>query len=96
MTVSEARQKVLNAANAALQVFGDEAVVLDSETLIRPYGWVFFYDSKKFMDTGNLSYALAGNGPVVVLSRDGSVHRLGTAQDPDQEIAAFETRMKLR
>ena len=44
----------------------DPFVIVDSLTLEKPYGWVFFYNSRKFVETGLLQYRLAGNGPVIV------------------------------
>ena len=41
-------------------------VVVDSHTIEKSYGWVFFYNSRKFVETGLLQYRLAGNGPVIV------------------------------
>jgi hypothetical protein len=43
------------------------------------FGWVFFYTSKRYLETGNISYALAGNAPFVVRRDSGDVHDFGTA-----------------
>lgn len=40
--------------------------ILDEQTIERPYGWVFFYQSKKYLETGLISDALVGNGPILV------------------------------
>jgi immunity protein 35 of polymorphic toxin system len=75
---------------------GDDLVLLEKETLERPFGWVFFYNSKRFVDTHDDRYALIGNGPLIVDRLDGSVHLTGTAcpleffleryaQTPEQE-----------
>jgi hypothetical protein len=52
-------------------------VIVDSLTIERDFGWVFFYDSSKHLATGALSDALAGNAPVIVNKHDGSLHRDG-------------------
>ncbi|WP_245319893.1 YrhB domain-containing protein [Bradyrhizobium sp. LMTR 3] len=41
-------------------------------------GWLFFYDSKEFAETGNYSSRLAGNGPIFV-DRSGAVKALRSA-----------------
>jgi hypothetical protein len=33
-----------------------EAVIVSEDTLTRPYGWVFFYQSKKYLATQNALY----------------------------------------
>ena len=45
---------------------GGDVAIVDVDTIERGYGWVFFYNSKRFLSTENVSYALAGNGPLVV------------------------------
>jgi hypothetical protein len=44
-----------------------------------PFGWVFFYQSKEYQDTGNFSSMLAGNGPFIVDRKTGAIQVLGTA-----------------
>jgi hypothetical protein len=43
----------------------------DDITMEHPLGFVFFYNTVKFYETRDHRYALAGNGPLLVL-RDGS------------------------
>lgn len=87
MTHDDARQLAL----AKLRTYEspEELVLLDSQTVERPYGWVFFYNSRRFVETGNVLYALAGNGPLLVCD-DGSITVLGTAHPLDVELRTFE------
>ena len=39
-------------------------------------GWVFWYQSRKYVETGDFTYAVFGLGPVLVDKRDGSAHLL--------------------
>lgn len=50
-----------------------------TKTQEETFGWVFFYQSKDYMETGNLSSMLAGNAPFIVDQETGEVHILGTA-----------------
>jgi hypothetical protein len=43
---------------------GDVVVVAEVEHLRST--WVVYYNSKRYLDTGDVSFALAGNGPVLV------------------------------
>ena len=70
----------------------DHLVVLVDAAIKKPYGWVFFYQSRRYLDTGYFLHQLVGSGPVVVL-RDGTVHTLGSAREPEQEIRDFEVRL---
>ncbi len=95
MTDAEAKQKALDDLDPALAAFGTRAWIFDERTIRKPYGWIFLYQSEAYVRSGDPSDLLAGNGPVVVLERDGTVHRLGTAYPVEQEIEMFERRERL-
>lgn len=95
MDRSEAAHKVLVSLNASYGDPEDSLVLLHDETIEKSWGWVFFYQSKRYVDTGNPSAILAGNGPVVILRESGSIHHLGTAFSPEDEIAEFEREQGL-
>jgi hypothetical protein len=58
---------------------GDELVVLEDKAVERPVGWVFFFQSKRFLASGDFADRIAGNGPILVDKRDSSVHQFNTA-----------------
>jgi hypothetical protein len=75
--------------NQGYQLPGDELVVLTDSATPKPYGWVFFCQSRAFLATGDENLMLVGVGPLVV-RQDGTVHTLGSARPPEEEVAAFE------
>jgi len=78
---------------SALRVAGgNDLVLLEDKTIERSFGWVFFYDSRKFLDTHDRLHALLGNAPLIVDRRDGSVHLTGTARPIQFYIERYETQ----
>ena len=71
-------------------VAGDSLVILDECTLEKPWGWVFFYTSKQFHETGDSRFALAGNAPHIVERETGRLIQTGTALPLDEYIANYE------
>ena len=69
MNYDEALAKVQN-------YLGDDCVV--TRVLTRPYGWVFSYTARRYIETGNSRYGLIGNSPFFV-SKTGEIARLSTA-----------------
>jgi hypothetical protein len=59
-------------------------------TLTKPYGWIFFYNSRRYIETRDIFQSAVGGGPVVILADTGEVVSLGTARRPEEEIALFE------
>lgn len=55
---------------------GDDCVVTNIHT--RPYGWVFFYTSRQYVETGDENYGLIGNSPFFI-SKSGELAWLSTA-----------------
>lgn len=79
MTQQEALQKVR--AHIA-QVMSDddvEFVVLEEKTLATDFGWVFFYDTKEFAETGDELARAVGNAPLIVDAKSGHLESTGTA-----------------
>jgi hypothetical protein len=72
-----------------------ELCLLEEETLEMDFGWVFFYTSRLYRDSGDLKYAIAGNAPMIVDSRDGSLHVTGTAHPVGHYIEEHRRRKAL-
>jgi len=89
MTKDDAEQIAIRYIKAQAKQLGPELVILLDQTIERSFGWVFFYDSKRHHETGNVRDAIAGNAPIVV-TRDGKVHETGTALPLDAYLAKFE------
>lgn len=68
----------------------DQCVVLEEETIEKEWGWVFFYQSKKYIETGDIGEMLAGNAPYIVNKKNGQLHVTGTAEDIEYYISEFE------
>ena len=89
-----------DSARAAAEAFvadtgrriGVDLAILDDRTVEFDSGWVFFYDSRKYIESGSLSDALAGNAPLIVSRRDCSVHVTGTARPVEDYIREFEAK----
>jgi Immunity protein 35 len=73
---------------------GDEWVVLDEKTVEKSYGWIFFYNSRKFVETGQIIHRLAGNGPVIVNKFDESIEFYGSNPSVDIILEGYERKLK--
>ena len=94
LTRQEAEQLVyarINAedANAEQTV---ELAIIDNETIEKEYGWVFFYQTKEYLKTGNVLDAVVGNAPYIVNKFTGELIEAGTANPIEDYIAEYETR----
>jgi hypothetical protein len=71
-------------------------VVIDESTLERDWGWVFFYTSERYLKTGDISDAVAGNAPYIVNRHTGEVRVTGTAQPIEHYIDEYERELARR
>ena len=76
-------------AKAAIAVDGGVAISIP-QTIRKPYGWIFFYNSRRYLETGDALEALGGNGPIVVEREGGRLHVLPSHSDPAVVIMEFE------
>src|SRR5687767_13922093 len=68
----------------------DQAVVMPEHTIAKPYGWVFFYQSRTYVQTGDDAHFLLVNAPLIVDREDGRVHVTGTARPVEHYLSEFE------
>jgi hypothetical protein len=69
----------------------DEVVLNEEQTIARPYGWFFFYNTKQFLATRDMDDALFGNAPILV-DKCGHVHVTGTANPIEHYVAEFDAQ----
>jgi hypothetical protein len=85
--ISRDQAKALAAETVAAlgEASGDEFVLVCRQTIEVNEGWIFFYNSREFVETGDPISALAGNGPIFV-DRNGDVRRLPSGVPWDEAI----------
>jgi hypothetical protein len=84
-------QKALSVIRAYVAAATDGvAVVLEDETIDRPYGWVFFYQSREYVETGDARKVLFGNAPLIFNRASGEVRVTGTALPIEDHLRQYE------
>ena len=88
-------QEILERADAylsSLEIGTDLGLIIGHDhTIKKSYGQVFFYNSKKFIETNNFEYALAGNAPFLVENKTGRVVIFGTLKEIGSYIEEYES-----
>lgn len=92
LTISEARVIVEEAISEFMPV-DEEWVIVDDYTIEKPWGWVFFYNSREYATTGDPQYQLFGNAPYIVNKETSELSETGTAEDIEVYIARYETTL---
>jgi len=69
-------------------------IVLSEHTIEKEWGWVFFYQSKRYLETDNFSDRLAGNAPYIVNRQTGDCVVTGTAYPTEHYIEEYEAILK--
>lgn len=92
--------EIFSAADAEALVFNKmlagsrhDFVIMTERTQERDFGWVVFYTTRQFAESGNPSHLVPGVGPVAV-TRPGEVVPLATSLSPAAAIAVFETEWR--
>ena len=73
-----------------------DLIVLDERTLERSWGWVFFYNSRAYLETREIRYAIAGNAPLIVNRLTGEVKVTGTGRPIADYISEYERSLPQR
>jgi hypothetical protein len=73
---------------------GNKWVVIDEYTIEKKYGWIFSYNSQKFLETGDYSYSVVGNGPVIVNRKTGEVEEIAGGPFYKKNLEEYEEKLK--
>jgi hypothetical protein len=73
LDISEARKIAITFINKEFDLsdINDKVILLREETVETEKGWVFYYNSEKFVQTKDFSFMLMGNNPVFVSKNSG-------------------------
>lgn len=67
-----------------------DIVILDDMTIEKEWGWVFFYQSERYLNTKEFSDMLFGNAPYIVNRYSGELRITGTAHPIEYYIEEYE------
>ena len=67
-----------------------QGVILEKETLSRPYGFVFFWDGREYARTGRNGFI--GNTPILI-DHHGDLKVLGAMRPIEEQLAKYEATL---
>ena len=70
-----------------------DCVVIETETIEKSWGWVFFYQSKEFIESKDVRDMLAGNAPIIVNRNTKELVYTGTTNDIEHYIKEYENQI---
>ncbi len=70
-----------------------DCLVIPEKTIEKSWGWVFFYQSKAYVETGDFCDMLSGNSPIIVNRITGELSYTGTAYDVEHYINEYEATL---
>lgn len=78
------------AENIALSIIGADRALFRDEIIEKPYGWYFCYQSKTYIETGNISDMLIGSDGFLVVKENGKVVEFGSAYSLENNFEIYE------
>lgn len=85
---ADARERALATLESLSGEGRFDLALIESATRELECGFAFFYQSRAFVDRGDVASAIGGNGPLVVL-HSGRVECLGSHAPADEVLAEF-------
>ena len=71
-----------------------DVVILDEATQDHDWGWVFFYQSREYVETGAPTAMLAGNAPYIINKNTGEIVVTGTARPTVEYVQDYQKRLQ--
>ena len=74
---------------------GCDVDVVEEQTVVKAFGWIFYFSSSDFIRTRDPKYSLGGNGPIVVRRDTGEIFQHHPSQRLE-EIDRYHMRKGVR
>ncbi len=75
---------------------GQSWMIIEEDSMEINSAWIFFYNSREYIETKNIIFHLAGNGPIFVNKKTGEVDFYGSTPPLIDIIYSYEKRLKHR
>ncbi|UAY52787.1 YrhB domain-containing protein [Ferruginibacter albus] len=62
---------------------------LENETIAFEYGWIFFYQSESYINSGDFNFMAGGNAPILVDKYNSNVIETGTSRETKYYIEQY-------
>lgn len=86
-------ERKLNAFGRALPDYSEKnhcrLVILESYTEEHYFGWLFYWNSQQFAESGDPMHMLVGSGPLIIDREDGSLHETGSGRPTSWHVEEF-------
>lgn len=69
-----------------------DLVTLDEQSIETEQGWLIFWDSRLYLETGDVRFALAGNGPFIVDHAQGTVTEISSSVSLDEIMKIHKSK----
>ena len=71
------------------------AILMREATIAKAYGWIFFYQSSDFLETGHFLAIRGGNAPIIVDRNTNELRVTGTAKPWEEYVQEYEKSLPL-
>ncbi|MDQ3233560.1 MAG: YrhB family protein [Pseudobdellovibrionaceae bacterium] len=72
----------------------NKPMIIDALTRETSFGWVFFYNNQKYIETNDANYAWGGPGPILFNKYTGALKRYGAAWEASGLILDYEKEIE--
>ncbi|RYG70797.1 hypothetical protein EON80_06885, partial [bacterium] len=82
------------ARQIALEKIGPDCGLQEDQTLEKPYGWYFSYQSRAYLESGDWEHMLVGSGGFIVGREEGRVFEFGSLHPLERNLKTYEAGFK--
>jgi len=90
--ISSARTLASQEVDEVARRSGLDLALDDHTTRDEGWCWLFFYNTREYVETRNVGDALAGNGPILVEKASGNLRHLVAARPIEEQLAELHRR----
>ena len=86
LDLESAKKKVLAYLDSRYKIKNDALVIREDFIVSKDYGWIFSYESKRFLETGEFRYRRVSNYPLLIFKNSGKIYPVNTTDDLEKLV----------
>jgi hypothetical protein len=95
LSLESAKKKVQDYLNLKYETKNDALVIREDYIVHKEYGWIFSYESKKYLETKEIRYRRVGNFPLLILKDSGKIYPVDNVEYLEKIVKEQQSHLSI-
>jgi hypothetical protein len=95
LNLESAKKEIQDHLNLKYETENDALVIREDYIVHKEYGWIFSYESKKYLETGEIRYRRVGNFPLLIFKDSGKIYSVDSVKHLEKIVQEHQSYLSI-